>query len=257
MVPSVSTQSPLLPPSFNEVVFISPTTDSFCHKGQVTSIHWDVADRLLSTGVDQSLKLWDPQTGAHMDTHFGHQGTVTDLKILSFDPDTNQMVESIAPVSTGIDRTCRLWNLSLENHLCFKTSTPVISLDCLACFGKVGKARLWVTGSQNGDVTLWSDQRKRPIFSINVLDDWVISIAVHKNIVVAGGWNKVVVMELNQNPFKLIEIQEETVRGCVNQILIEGNDVICLVGREHRSGRWKVANLEQGFNGIHLFSIDN
>ncbi|KAL0214706.1 hypothetical protein P9112_006890 [Eukaryota sp. TZLM1-RC] len=237
---------------------ISPITDSFAHKGIVSHLVWDIADRIISCGHDQTIKLWDPRTCAHMDTHYGHQGPVHSLDILSYRKDTNQLSESIVPVSCGIDRTCRVWKLAEESHLCFRAPSSTISLECVAAIGRLSGARVWVSGDQKGGLSLWADNKKRPVFVTSITKDWVNCICYDEKtqLVLAGTWNQVYCFKVEDHPLKLVQVGSVDVQGCVNQILIDSDKVKVLIGREHKSGRWKVFSGKDSFNGVLTIDFD-
>ncbi|KAL0213556.1 hypothetical protein RCL1_007182 [Eukaryota sp. TZLM3-RCL] len=241
--------------SLSESVIISPTTDMFTHKGSVTSILWDPVDRIFTTGSDQTLKIWDSRNGAHIDTQVGHQGQVNHVSILNWSKSKHDISDSIVPITTGIDRTVRIWNLPMETHLCFKGPQNCISIECVVSLFDVNRSintddrKYFITGQQDGSIYGWVDNKKRPLFNMIGLRDsnWIVSMAVSndKSVVAVGGWDVVRLFTVSLSPFKLELFDSIKIDGCANQLLFEGDKLIVLVGREHKSGRWNVKGCNQ------------
>jgi WD40 repeat protein len=79
------------------------------HSGPVLAIRWLDGSALVSVGVDQTVRLWECETGTHIRTLDNHLAGVNDVAvrpvIASFDYDGDKAV--IATVAE--DRTLRLW----------------------------------------------------------------------------------------------------------------------------------------------------
>lgn len=84
------------------------------HKGQITSLGFRIGTHeLYSASLDRTVKLWNisPPVLAYVDTLFGHQDAVTDLKVLSTE----------ACVTAGSrDKTTRYWKILEETQLVFR-----------------------------------------------------------------------------------------------------------------------------------------
>jgi WD40 repeat protein len=74
--------------------------------GHTQAVWWvDIAAdgrRMLSGGMDKTIRLWDVQTGAQLKKLIGHSDLVTSVAFL---PDGRRAV------SCSVDRTVRLWDL--------------------------------------------------------------------------------------------------------------------------------------------------
>ena len=149
------------------------------HRDAVTGLAFRRgADQLYSSSKDRTVKTWNLDALAYVETLFGHQDEVVDVAALSLE----------RCVSVGArDRTARLWRIVEETQLVFrgggssekrkhnrhhldgdvetgKESYGEGSIDRVAMIDEEN----WVTGSDNGNISLWSLHRKKPVFTIAV-----------------------------------------------------------------------------------------
>lgn len=150
------------------------------HKGGVTGLVFRRGTgTLYSCSRDRTVKVWSLDQGdipAYVDTLFGHAHDVVDIDALA--------LERCVTVGS-MDRTARLWKVVEESQLVFRGGAPPqplprqqpldgkeedgkkpeplrpeSSIDRVAMVDE----ELFVTGSNNGSLTLWSIQKKKPLF---------------------------------------------------------------------------------------------
>ncbi|TLD21487.1 hypothetical protein PspLS_08882 [Pyricularia sp. CBS 133598] len=142
------------------------------HRDAVTSLAFQRGTNQLYSGSrDRTVKVWNIDNLAYIETLFGHQDHVVDIDALAQE----------RCVSAGArDRTARLWKVVEESQLVFrggggttlnkKNNCPEgVDPKSLAHEGNVDRIamlddELFVTGSDNGSISLWSLQKKRPVF---------------------------------------------------------------------------------------------
>ncbi|KAF2832173.1 small nucleolar ribonucleoprotein-like protein complex subunit [Ophiobolus disseminans] len=167
------------------------------HRDAITSLSFRRGtDQLFSGGADRAVIVWSAPESAYIETLVGHQDTVVGVA-------GGLEVNQETCVSVGArDRSARLWRVVEENQLVFhgggtarqkgmaklrkgqfgknvdeedktkdeKTNggedddPPIAyaegSIDCVALLD----AGLFVTASDNGALSLWSANRKKPLF---------------------------------------------------------------------------------------------
>lgn len=119
-------------------------------------------EQLFSASLDRTIKTWSLGPGAHayVETLFGHQDHVISVSAMA----TDQCV------SVGArDRTARLWKVVDESQLVFRGGSSKSaafaenSIDCVAVIPPTH----FVTGSDSGDISLWSIHKKKPLHTIH------------------------------------------------------------------------------------------
>lgn len=159
------------------------------HRDAVTSLSFRRGtEQLFSGGADRAVIVWSAPENAYIETLVGHQDTVIGIA-------GGLEVNQETCVSVGArDRSARLWRVVEENQLVFHgggtarqkgmaklrkgqfgkhvdeedkandEEPPVAyaegSIDCVALLD----AGLFVTASDNGALSLWSVNRKKPLF---------------------------------------------------------------------------------------------
>ncbi|KAI1805521.1 WD40 repeat-like protein [Daldinia bambusicola] len=137
------------------------------HRDAVTGLAFRRGtNQLYSASKDRTVKVWSLDELAYVETLFGHQDEVVDIDALAQE----------RCVSVGArDRTARLWKVVEETQLVFrggsidKKQKPEIDPRSLAHEGSMDRVamiddELFVTGSDNGSLALWSIQKKKPLF---------------------------------------------------------------------------------------------
>ncbi|KAK4157577.1 ribosomal RNA-processing protein 9 [Chaetomidium leptoderma] len=140
------------------------------HRDAVTGLAFRRGtNQLFSCSKDRTVKVWSLDELAYIETLFGHQDEILDVDALAQE----------RCVSVGArDRTARYWKVPEESQLVFRggggeggTSKkhrlpPNIDPASAAHEGSMDRVamlddEIFVTGSDNGDLALWSIQRKK------------------------------------------------------------------------------------------------
>ncbi|KAH8887355.1 WD40 repeat-like protein [Thozetella sp. PMI_491] len=139
------------------------------HRDAVTGLAFRRGtNQLYSCSKDRTVKVWSIEELAYVETLFGHQDECVDIDALAQE----------RCLSVGArDRTARLWKVVEESQLVFrggssekKTKTPPgVDPKSLAHEGSMDRVamidnELFVTGSDSGSLSLWSIQKKKPLF---------------------------------------------------------------------------------------------
>ncbi|KAL8903460.1 MAG: hypothetical protein Q9207_003918 [Kuettlingeria erythrocarpa] len=156
------------------------------HRDAVTGLAFRKGtNQLYSCSKDRTIKTWSLDELGYMETLFGHQDEVVDVAALSLE----------RCVSVGArDRTARLWKVVEESQLVFRgggtsekrrpalqhpsssTTTngnhPANSTKSYT-EGSIDRVVMldeetFITGSDNGGLSLWSMHKKKPVFTIPV-----------------------------------------------------------------------------------------
>ncbi|RDW67607.1 WD40 repeat-like protein [Coleophoma cylindrospora] len=133
------------------------------HRDAVTGLAFRRGtNQLYSASKDRTIKIWSLDELAYVETLFGHQDEVVDIAALAQE----------RCISVGArDRTARLWKVVEETQLVFrgggsgKKSKSIAlegSMDCVAMIDE----EMFVTGSDNGSISLWTMHKKKPIFTL-------------------------------------------------------------------------------------------
>ena len=122
------------------------------HRGAVTSLAIrDGTGQMFSASTDRTLKVWSLDDMAYVDTLFGHQSDVVGVA-----PQRRERV-----VTVGRDRTCRYWKVAEDSQLIFRPAPSAGQLESCAFVTPDS----WITGSDDGTVSLWSTTKKRAVMS--------------------------------------------------------------------------------------------
>ncbi len=148
------------------------------HRDAVTSLAFRRGtNQLYSASRDRTIKTWSLDELAYVETLFGHQDEVVDVAALAREQ----------CISVGArDRTARLWKVVEETQLVFrgggggsekrkqqsrdnfKEGEPSLqsylegSIDRVALIDE----ETFVTGSDNGALSLWTMHKKKPVFTV-------------------------------------------------------------------------------------------
>ncbi|RDA83346.1 hypothetical protein CP532_3728 [Ophiocordyceps camponoti-leonardi (nom. inval.)] len=138
------------------------------HRDAVTGLAFRRGtNQLYSSSKDRTVKVWSLDELAYIETLFGHQDQVVDVDALAQE----------RCVSVGArDRTARLWKVIEETQLVFRGGAvdkrpppPGVDPRSLLHEGSMDRIAmidddLFVTGSDNGAISLWSVQKKKPVY---------------------------------------------------------------------------------------------
>ncbi|KAJ9645103.1 pre-rRNA processing protein [Coniosporium tulheliwenetii] len=142
------------------------------HRDAVTGLAFRRGtNQLFSASADRTIKIWSLDELAYVETLFGHQDSVVDVAALGEEK----------CVSVGArDRTARLWKVVEESQLVFRGGGGEGARKRARGTGRPGKAKAgkntdrlalidaetFVTGSDNGGLSLWSIHKKKPVFTL-------------------------------------------------------------------------------------------
>lgn len=116
------------------------------HKDAITGLTFrERSHELLSCSMDRTVKLWSVDDRMYIDTFYGHQA-----EILCVD-----CYHAERPLTGGLDRSCRLWRVTEESQLVYM-SQSIANESCRL----ITKSH-WVTGNQEGCLSLWSSSKKK------------------------------------------------------------------------------------------------
>lgn len=143
------------------------------HRDAVTGLAFRRGtNQMYSASKDRTIKVWSLEDGppfAYVETLYGHADEVVDIAALA--------QERCVTVGSR-DRTARLWKVVEESQLVFrggggekKPKGSNIDPKSLALENSMDRVAmldddLFVTGSQNGSISLWSLTKKKPLFSV-------------------------------------------------------------------------------------------
>ncbi|EMR08680.1 hypothetical protein PNEG_02857 [Pneumocystis murina B123] len=270
------------------VVRNSSTLNIICtfkhHRGSVLALAFRKGtNQLYSCSSDRTIKFWSLDEMAYIQTLFGHQEAIPDIASLSLE----------RCVSVGSrDRTARLWKIAEESQMIFKredkknNESQEGSIDCVTMIDE----NHFLTGSDNGNICLWSIYKRKPIFTIYCahgydslkssqysaeLDTsflpfhkprWITSLTSlpYSDIFLSGSWDgyiKLWKLSSDLKSFSLITENILPINGIINRLCVtergkkaeNGIRVIAAIGKENRLGRW--FKNENAKNGIKFFEI--
>ena len=203
------------------------------HRDAITSLAFRRDSKSLFSGsMDRCLKHWDLNEMGYLETMFGHQEGVTGVDCWTKEK----------PVSCSADRTLRVWKVVEESHLVFRGDKGGIDAIQLVTDDS------YVTGSQDGSVSLWKETQKKPIRSIAQAHGhdtggarWISSVAAVKmSNLAASGSNDGIVRLWNASAEgrTLEQVAAIELEGFVNSLALSSRVLVAGTGREHKFGRW-------------------
>lgn len=148
----------------------------------------------------------------------------------------------LKPITASADRSVRLWKVEESAHLIYRGHhAPIDKVAILT-------EDMFVSGSQDGSVALWSHGKKTPISVVrgcHGVDDrshtarWITSLATLKasDTVASGSYDGYIRVHSARDG-KLIPTVQVPIHGCVNGLAITSRIIVAGCSREHRLGRW-------------------
>ena len=138
------------------------------HEDRISSVGFSPNGKILaSSSWDNTIRLWNPETGQHLTTFQGHSEAVNSVE---FSPD------GTALASGSNDDTAKLWNpdgqvrATLHGHGSDVTSVA---------FSPDGK--ILASGSSDNTIRLWDLTTAQHIATLEGHTDWVRSVAFSPN----------------------------------------------------------------------------
>ncbi|WP_372369741.1 DUF4062 domain-containing protein [Candidatus Uabimicrobium sp. HlEnr_7] len=233
------------------------------HSDSVKSVHIQ-KNRIASGGRDGKICLWDLETGECLKTFYGYSPSVTSIFL------TNDLQRII---SSGDDKTIRIWDIAEGKHSTIVTNAAVESLflqdNYLVAGMEDGTISLWnlnthniifdtkghktsvvsvcidvdkkriVSGSWDHLVKVWDIEREECVLELRGHEEWVSSVACHHKMVVSGSYdNTIRVWDTS------IEIPPLTLKGHTEVIeSVAMNAHVAVTGSRDRStGIWNLTN---------------
>lgn len=220
------------------------------HRSTVTSLAFRKGShQLFSGGEDRQVKIWNLEQMQYVESLYGHQADVQGIDSLYRD----------RALSVGLDKTVRSWKVVEETQLLFRGGHD-FSIDCVAMVNEDS----WVTGGQDGIISLWNANKKKPQQLISRAHDskWISSVtAVPFTDLVASGssdgfiklWKCSDSTTKGEKP--LSKIKEIPIKGHINGLKFasDARFIVAAVGNEHRLGRWEPD--KSGKNGIQVVQL--
>ncbi|KAJ3299255.1 pre-rRNA processing protein [Borealophlyctis nickersoniae] len=135
------------------------------------------SNQLYSASYDRTVKLWNIDEMTYIETLFGHQDQITSIDTIS---------RERCITSGSRDRTLRLWKIIEESQLIFRGGGGGMVADDLVVMDGLRKNKVdkqavaaggsldvvamldeetFVSGSDSGAISLWSVNRKKPVFT--------------------------------------------------------------------------------------------
>mmetsp|Transcript_17567 Transcript_17567/g.33314 ORF Transcript_17567/g.33314 Transcript_17567/m.33314 type:complete len:547 (-) Transcript_17567:3108-4748(-) len=213
------------------------------HKGPVTALAFRSQSlQLFSGSNDRCIRHYNLNEMAYVETLYGHQAAVTGISCHG--------IRHEMPYSVARDRTARAWKLAEETHMIYRGGSKISNADCISAI----KDDYFLTGHEDGVLSLWIKDKKRPIVSIpsahgfhSTLPRGIVSCASlgGSDFAATGSsdgflrlW-KVSTGERSSDR-GLDSIGKIPLFGYINDLAIgpKGRFCIAAVGQEPRLGRW-------------------
>ena len=151
------------------------------HANRVLAVSFSPNGKLLATGsADNTVKLWDTQSGKQIKTLTGHTGEV---RSVSFSPDSKLLATGSA------DNTVKLWNISTGMEI-----QTLIEHKEVRSISFSPNSKLLVTGSADNTVKLWDTQSGKQIKTLTGHGNEVRSVSFSPDgkLLASGSYDKIV-----------------------------------------------------------------
>ncbi|EAK89287.1 Rrp9p/U3-55K-family snoRNP-associated protein with several WD40 repeats, partial [Cryptosporidium parvum Iowa II] len=210
-------------------------------------------DQIISVSFDKSLKVWSLKSRSHMNTYYGHTNKITSCDIILKD----------RPFTGSEDNTSRLWKLSADSHLIFYPSNNNNNndlskniespIDSVSCLNNVN----YITGQQDGTIHIWSQFKKKPLFTSNDLHKGGIysikSIPFTDLFFTGSDDQEIKAWKWSNQNNNISLINSIKISGFVNDISVSDKLIVAAIGQEHRLGRWN--SIKESKNGLLVVPI--
>jgi WD40 repeat protein len=134
--------------------------------------------RVLASGVDFSVVMWQIATGQQISFYLGHQAAVSCVAIT---PDSKGFI------SGSLDCTLKLWSFEQPDSavLTFMNRAPVSCIALSSC----GK-RMYSGGTNESSIRVWDTNTCRQVALLQSHTKAITSLVVIGSLVVSGSWDK-------------------------------------------------------------------
>ena len=134
------------------------------HKGTIGRIAWSPDGRILASPSDQTIRLWDAETGECLHTLYGHENRVTSV---AFNPAGSTLA------SSSDDKTIKLWEIGSGKLL--RTLEGHNETVCSIAFDPAGETL--ASGSLDHTVKLWNLASGKLLRTLKGHQTQVLSVA--------------------------------------------------------------------------------
>ena len=213
------------------------------HKGAITSLCFQSnSPQLFSASDDRIIKSYNLTEMVQLETLYGHQLGVTGI----------DCYQKERPVSVGRDRTARAWKLAEDTHMIYRGGSLLQPAEAVS----IVKDDWFLTGHEDGQLSLWSTEKKKPLFSWEEahgkgdhdINRSVVSVAAlrRSDLAMSGSFEGYLrLWRIRTGASKadgrdLSHVAKVPIHGYINGIAIGPHAKFALlaVGNEHRVGRW-------------------
>lgn len=202
--------------------------------------------QLFSASLDRTVKIWNLDEMAYVETLYGHEEAVTSVASLDRE----------RAVSTGsCDHTLRYWKVVEESQLVFQAGRS--NLECVAMLTENN----FVTGSQDGTLSLWDVSRKKPTASVRDAHGpgtWICSVGAlpYADVVASGSSDGALRLWKVEAQYRgLTALCSLPLAGFVNAIVFpnSADSIVVACSQEHRLGRWQ--RISAAKSQVHVFTF--
>lgn len=130
------------------------------------------------------------------------------------------------------------------------------SLDAIAMIND----KMYVSGSESGSLSLWSANKKKPIYNVRDAHNgkWITATASlsSTDLIASGSSDGALrLWRVDVDDQYVEEVAHLSVNGYINGLAFGGSGKVCVaaVGNEHRLGRWeKIKGAKNGLQIVRL-----
>lgn len=226
------------------------------HKDSITGLAFRRGNaQLFSGSLDRSVKLWNMESMAFVETLFGHQEGILDIDSL-----VRERCISVA----GRDRSLHLYKILEESQLIFRADDHLSgsgsgSIECCSMLDE----EHFICGSDGGHLLIFSIAKKKPLLVQRESLEGEASAAItcigkvlfSDLLITATQSGRVKVWKISEKKDSLNCLCTFEVNGFPNAIStsFDGKVLAVAVGKEPRLGRWETK--EKAVNAVYLYRM--